>query len=105
MSDKTNDDYGVFKYRVAKLEEMIEPLVDLVNNLDKKISLLTQKIVIATILLGSLFQGVGVWYSVHGSKSSSFTDDDKQKYYESIISDSEKIKELEKELYQLRNKK
>jgi hypothetical protein len=105
MSDKTNDDYGILKYRVEKLEEMIKPLIDLVNNLDKKISLLTQKIVIATILLGSLFQGAGVWYSVHGSKAPAYNEQDKQKYYESRISDSEKIKELEKELYQLRNKK
>jgi hypothetical protein len=73
MSDKTNDDYGILKYRAEKLEEMIKPLIDLVNNLDKKISLLTQKIVIATILLGSLFQGAGVWYSVHGSKAPAYS--------------------------------
>ncbi len=105
MSDNINEGYEVLKYRVQKLEEMIKPLIDLVNNLDKKISLLTQKIVIATILLGSLFQGAGVWYSVHGSKAPVYSEQEKASYYENRISDSDKIKKLEKELYELKNKR
>ena len=105
MSDNTNDGYDVLKYRVEKLEEMIKPLIDLVNNLDKKISLLAQKIIIATVLLGSVFQGAGVWYSVHGSKAPEYSEQDKSLYYESKIRDSDKIKQLEKELQELRNKK
>ena len=106
MSDNyNNDDYGILKYRVEKLEEMIKPLIDLVNSLDKKISLLTQKIVIATLLIGSIFQGAGVWYSVHGGKAPDYSEQEKTNYYESKIRDSDKIKQLEKELKELRNKK
>lgn len=104
MSDNTNDGYDVLKYRVEKLEEIIKPLIDLVNNLDKKIGLLTQKIIIATVLLGGVFQGAGVWYSVHGSKAPDYSEQEKANYYESKISNSDKIKQLEKELYELRNK-
>ena len=105
MSDNTNDGYDVLKYRVEKLEEMIKPLIDLVNNLDKKISLLAQKIVIATLLIGSVFQGAGVWYSVNGGKAPEYGEQEKASYYENRISDSDKIKKLEKELQELRNKK
>ena len=105
MSDNTNDGYDVLKYRVEKLEEMIKPLIDLVNNLDKKISLLAQKIIIATVLLGSVFQGAGVWYSVNGSKAPVYGEQEKASYYENRISNSDKIKKLEKELQELRNKK
>lgn len=106
MSENTNDSYDVLKYRVEKLEEMIKPLIDLVNNLDKKIGLLTQKIIIATVLLGGVFQGGGVWYSVHGaSKAPEYSEQKKISYYENRISDSDKIKELEKELYDIKNKK
>lgn len=104
MSDNSNDGYEVLKYRVEQLENMIKPLIDLVNNLDKKIGLLAQKIVIATLLVGGIFQGAGVWYSVHGSKDS-FTEPEKQTYYESRISDSDKIKMLEADLAQLKSKK
>ena len=93
MSDNSNDGYEVLKYRVGQLEDMIKPLIDLVNNLDKKIGLLTQKIVIATLLVGGIFQGIGVWYSANGGKE--FSEPDKKTYYESRITDSDKIKELE----------
>ena len=104
MSDNSNDGYEVLKYRVGQLEDMIKPLIDLVNNLDKKIGLLTQKIVIATLLVGGIFQGAGVWYSVHGSKDQ-VTEPEKKTYYESRISDSDKIKMLEADLAQLKSKK
>ena len=93
MSDNNNDGYEVLKYRVEQLENMIKPLIDLVNNLDKKIGLLAQKIVIATLLVGGIFQGIGVWYSANGGKE--FSEPEKKTYYESRITDSDKIKELE----------
>lgn len=105
MSENSNDSYDVLKYRVEKLEEMIKPLIDLVNQLDKKIGLLAQKIVIATLLVGGVFQGLGVWYSVHGANKEQLTDLEKKSYYESRISDSDKIKSLESELAQLKSKK
>lgn len=107
MSDNynSNDGYEVLKYRVEKLEEMIKPLIDLVNQLDKKIGLLAQKIVIATILVGGVFQGIGVWYSVHGNKQEQYSDNDKKVYYEMRVNDSDKIKKLEEEIAQLRSKR
>ena len=96
------DDYSVLKYRVKQLEDLVKPLIELVNNLDKKISLLTQKMLIATALLGTAFQGFGVWYSTHGSN---YSEQEKKVYYESRISDSDKIKILEAQLAELKNKK
>ena len=93
MSENSNDGYEVLKYRVEQLENMIKPLIDLVNNLDKKIGLLAQKIVIATLLVGGIFQGIGVWYSANGGKENS--EPENKTYYESRITDSDKIKELE----------
>lgn len=98
----SEDGYSVLKWRVEELEKLVKPLIDLVYSLDKKISLLAQKIVIATILLGSAFQGFGVWYSTHGSI---YSEQDKKVYYESRISDSDKIKILEAQLAELKNKK
>lgn len=98
----SEDEYSVLKYRVKQLEDLVKPLIELVNNLDKKISLLTQKMLIATTLLGTAFQGFGVWYSVYGSNNS---EQEKKVYYESRISDSDKIKILEAQLAELKNKK
>lgn len=98
----SEDEYSVLKYRVKQLEDLVKPLIELVNNLDKKISLLTQKMLIATALLGTAFQGFGVWYSTHGSN---YSEQEKKVYYESKISDSDKIKILEAQLAELKNKK
>lgn len=98
----SEDEYSVLKYRVKQLEDLVKPLIELVNNLDKKISLLTQKMLIATALLGTAFQGFGVWYSTHGSN---YSEQEKKVYYESRISDSDKIKILEAQLAELKNKK
>lgn len=100
MSENSNDGYEVLKYRVEQLENMIKPLIDLVNNLDKKIGLLAQKIVIATVLVGGIFQGIGVWYSANGGKE--FPEPEKKTYYESRITDSDKIKELEATIEKLK---
>lgn len=100
MSENSNDGYEVLKYRVEQLENMIKPLIDLVNNLDKKIGLLAQKIVIATLLVGGIFQGIGVWYSANGGKE--YSEPEKKTYYESRITDSDKIKELEATIEKLK---
>ena len=60
--DNFNTSVGILKYRLDELEKLVKPLIDLVNNLDKKVSLLTQKIVIATVIIGGAFQLVGIWY-------------------------------------------
>ena len=63
--DNFNTSVGLLKYRLDELEKLVKPLIDLVNNLDKKVSLLTQKIVIATVIIGGAFQLVGIWYGSH----------------------------------------
>ncbi len=107
MSDEIEKDDNniLLRYRVKKLEELMESVLSTVGALDKKVGLLAQKLMIATAIIGVIFQGMGVWYSVHGSKAPEYSEQDKQKYYETRISDSDKVKQLEKELYELRNKK
>ena len=65
MSNNEDDfstNVGILKYRLDELEKLVKPLIDLVNNLDKKVSLLTQKIVIANVIIGGAFQLVSIWY-------------------------------------------
>ena len=62
------DSLDVLEYRVSQLERMLEPLMKLVNDLDRKIALLTQKIVIATMIVGALVNGLGVWYGANVGK-------------------------------------
>lgn len=95
----STDNYEVLKYRVEQLENMMKPLIESFNNLDKKVGLLAQKIVIATFIVGSVFQGFGVWYSVNGDKK--YKEEEKVTYYDSITSNSEKIKNLQAELDRL----
>lgn len=94
------DSLDVLEYRVSQLERMLEPLMKLINDLDKKLALLTQKILIATVLIGAVFNGIGVWYSANAGKE--FTEPEKKTYYESRVSESEKIKELEAQLDKLK---
>ena len=54
------DNLDVLEYRVSQLERMLEPLLKLVGDLDKKIALLAQKMVIATVLIGGVINGIGV---------------------------------------------
>lgn len=105
MSENINNGFEVLKYRVEQLETMMKPLIELVNQLDKKIGLLTQKIVIATVLVGGVFQGLGVWYSVHGDSSKKYTEEEKSSYYEKRLSDSDKIKFLQDEINKLKGVK
>ena len=95
------DSLDVLEYRVSQLERMLEPLMKLVNDLDRKIALLAQKIVIATIIVGALVNGLGVWYSANAGKDYS-EPENKTAYYESKVSNSEKIKELEAQLDKLK---
>ena len=94
------DSLDVLEYRVSQLERMLEPLMKLVNDLDRKIALLAQKIVIATVIVGALVNGLGVWYSANAGKDHS--EPEKSAYYESRASNSEKIKELEVQLDRLK---
>ena len=95
------DSLDVLEYRVSQLERMLEPLMRLVNDLDRKIALLAQKIVIATIIVGALVNGLGVWYSANAGKD--YSEPEKTAaHYESRVSNSEKIKELEAQLDRLK---
>jgi len=38
--DNFSTNLGILKYRLDELEKLVKPLIDLVNNLDKKVSLL-----------------------------------------------------------------
>ena len=92
------DNLEVLEYRVSQLERMLEPLMKLVNDLDRKIALLAQKIVIATIIVGALVNGLGVWYSANAGKD-----------YSAVAtqtvtqSDADKIKAIQAELDRLKH--
>ena len=95
------DNLEVLEYRVTQIEKMLEPLMKLINDLDKKLALLTQKILIATVLIGAVFNGIGVWYSANGGKD--YSEPETKAYYEQKISDSQKIKLIEAELARLKS--
>ncbi len=92
------DNLDVLEYRVSQLERMLEPLLKLVGDLDKKIALLAQKMVIATVLIGVVVNGVGVWYSANGSK-----DPVVQQLSVPVMSDADKIKLIQAELDRLKS--
>lgn len=94
------DNLDVLEYRVSQLEKLLEPLMKLVNDLEKKLALLAQKMVIATMLIGALVNGIGVWYGANAGKD--YSEPEKKTYYESRISESDKIKELTAELDRLK---
>lgn len=103
--DEFNSSPGFLKYKIEQLEKLVYPLIDLVNSLDKKLSLLTQKILIATVLLGSAFQAVGIWYSSATASKDSYTDEDKKLYYEMRVKESEIVKSLRDEIARLKQDK
>lgn len=90
------DSLDVLEYRVSQLEKLLEPLMKLVNDLERKLALLAQKMVIATMLIGVIVNGVGVWYGANASK------DDVKKTEQVSNVDSEKIKSIQAELDKLR---
>ena len=91
-----NTNIGILKYRLDELEKLVKPLIDLVNNLDKKVSLLTQKIVIATVLIGGAFQLAGIWYGSHLSNQQNASESASN--YEYRIKESKSIEELKREI-------
>ena len=103
--DNFSTNVGILKYRLDELEKLVKPLIDLVNNLDKKLSLLTQKILIATVLLGSAFQAGGIWYSSATANNDSYTDEDRKMYYEMRVKESKTVKALKQEIARLRQEK
>ena len=103
--DEFNSSPGFLKYKIEQLEKLVYPLIDLVNSLDKKLSLLTQKILIATVLLGSAFQVVGIWYSSATASKDSYTDEDKKLYYEMRVKESDAVKLLKQEIARLKQDK
>lgn len=103
--DEFNSSPGFLKYKIEQLEKLVYPLIDLVNSLDKKLSLLTQKILIATVLLGSAFQAVGIWYSSATASKDSYTDEVKKLYYEMRVKESDTVKSLRDEIARLKQDK
>ena len=91
-----NNNPGFLRYKIEQIEKLVYPLVDMVNSLDKKVGLLAQKILIATLLIGGAFQVFGLWYSNRHSE------DDKKSYYESRITESDKVRELQAEIDRLK---
>ena len=94
--DNFSTSVGILKYRLDELEKLVKPLIDLVNNLDKKVSLLAQKIVIATILIGGVFQLLGIWYTAH--LSNQYSEKEKISNYDYRIKESKSIEELKREI-------
>ena len=103
--DEFNSSPEFLKYKIEQLEKLVYPLIDLVNSLDKKLSLLTQKILIATVLLGSAFQAGGIWYSSAAASNDSYTDEDKKMYYEMRVKESDTVKSLRDEIARLKQDK
>lgn len=94
------DNIEVLEYRISQLEEMLKPLLKLVGSLETKIALLAQKMLIATVGLGLILNGLGVWYNTNASKE--YTEPEKKTYYENRIGESDKIKDLEIQIEKLK---
>ena len=67
-----------------------------VNNLDKKVSLLTQKILIATVIIGGAFQLVGIWYGSHLTNQQNASES--ASTYEYRKQESKSMEELRREI-------
>ena len=100
VEDNFSTNVGILKYRLDELEKLVKPLIDLVNNLDKKVSLLTQKIVIATVIIGGAFQLVGIWYGSHLSNKQNASET--KSNYEYRVQESRTIEELKREIEMLK---
>ncbi len=94
--ENSNTNIGFLKYRIDELERLVKPLIDLVNNLDKKVSLLTQKIVIATVIIGGAFQLVGIWYGSYLANQQNVSESASN--YDYRIKESKSIEELKREI-------
>lgn len=100
IEDNFSTSVGILKYRLDELEKLVKPLIDLVNDLDKKVSLLTQKIVIATVLVGGAFQVAGIWYGSHLANQQ--TASETKSNYEYRVQESRTIEELKREIEKLK---
>ena len=94
--DNFSTNVGILKYRLDELEKLVKPLIDLVNNLDKKVSLLTQKIVIATVIIGGAFQLVGIWYGSYLANQQNASENVSN--YEYRKQESKSMDELKREI-------
>ena len=94
--DNFSTNVGILKYRLDELEKLVKPLIDLVNNLDKKVSLLTQKIVIATVIIGGAFQLVGIWYGSYLANQHNASENVSN--YEYRKQESKSMEELKREI-------
>ena len=94
--DNFSTNVGILKYRLDELEKLVKPLIDLVNNLDKKVSLLTQKIVIATVIIGGVFQIVGIWYGSNLANQQNASENASN--YEYRTQESKSIEDLKREI-------
>ena len=94
--DSISTNVGILKYRLDELEKLVKPLIDLVNNLDKKVSLLTQKIVIATVIIGGAFQLVGIWYGSYLANQQNASENVSN--YEYRKQESKSMDELKREI-------
>ena len=94
--DNFSTSVGILKYRLDELEKLVKPLIDLVNNLDKKVSLLTQKIVIATVIIGGAFQLVGIWYGSYLANQQNASESVSN--YEYRIKEGKSIEDLKREI-------
>lgn len=102
--DEFSSNPGFLKYKVEQVEKLVYPLIDMVNNLDKKVSLLTQKIVIATAVIWIVFQGFGLWYS-NSKSETQYSENEKKIYYDMRMQESETIKGLKEEIERLKRTK
>lgn len=91
------DNLDVLEYRVTQLEGMLKPLMTLVNELERKLALLAQKMVIATMLIGVIVNGIGVWYGANASKNEAAVATTTVSQ-----SDADKIKSIQAELDRLK---
>ena len=94
--DNFSTNVGILKYRLDELEKLVKPLIDLVNKLDKKVSLLTQKIVIATVIIGGAFQLVGIWYGSYLANQQNASENVSN--YEYRKQESKSMEELKREI-------
>ena len=94
--DNFSTSVGILKYRLDELEKLVKPLIDLVNSLDKKISLLAQKIVIATVIIGGAFQLVGIWYGSYLANQQNASENVSN--YEYRKQESKSMDELKREI-------
>ena len=92
---------GFLRYKIEQIEKLVYPLVETVNGLDKKVGLLAQKILIATLMIGGAFQVFGLWYSNNKSADVN-SDENKKAYYEMRVNESTKVKELQAEIDRLK---